>query len=382
MRYVGLASLLLLFAPLAIADEMPLGISKTKPESGRYVKIEQGYIADLVAIGADPRSTLGGFRDPELVVLRGRLLERDELFGLVEATIALQDGVRELMAQPVQVELPSLKELDGSELLMDGHAENLAFSRRVSGERFGVYRFPDGRLAYATRVIIPESFQVPGIDVQILQVFKGDRLDEFRFLSTPQVGDIPEEERGEAGTLLSEALPEITSPSGAGFLSEVCIGCEEAAEPAAAAGIRVVHLRLGVVLDARGGALKKMLLPFQLGAGGRLGSGKQPMSWVALDDVLGIVLHALATEDLSGPVNAVAPDLVDNAGYTATLARVLRRPAIAPVPSPVVSTLFGEMGRELLLGGAPVVPGRLLSTGYDFRHGSLEDALRHTLGRR
>ena len=146
--------------------------------------------------------------------------------------------------------------------------------------------------------------------------------------------------------------------------------------------IRVVHLRLGVVLDARGGALKKMLLPFQLGAGGRLGSGKQPMSWVALDDVLGIVLHALATEDLSGPVNAVAPDLVDNAGYTATLARVLRRPAIAPVPSPVVSTLFGEMGRELLLGGAPVVPGRLLSTGYDFRHGSLEDALRHTLGRR
>ncbi len=173
-----------------------------------------------------------------------------------------------------------------------------------------------------------------------------------------------------------------TAEPGTGFLSEVCIGWEEATEPASAAGIRVVHLRLGVVLDARGGALQRMLLPFQLGAGGRLGSGKQPMSWVALDDVLGIVLHALSTDELSGPVNAVAPELVDNAGYTATLAGVLRRPAIAPVPAPVVSTLFGEMGRELLLAGAPVVPGRLSATGYRFRHGLLEDALRHTLGRR
>lgn len=177
-----------LFAATARAADV-LGVADQR---GR---LQEGSVADLVALGADPRSTLGGFRDPELVVLRGRLLERDDLYSLVEATIELQDGARELMAQPVRADLPSLRELEGAELLLDGHAENLAFTRRISGERFGVYRLPDGRLGYAARVVIPESFQRSEMHVELLQVFKGDLLDEFCFLVTPQVGDFPEEDR-------------------------------------------------------------------------------------------------------------------------------------------------------------------------------------------
>jgi uncharacterized protein (TIGR01777 family) len=178
----------------------------------------------------------------------------------------------------------------------------------------------------------------------------------------------------------AETLDETSAP-GRGFLAEVCRAWEAATAPAAERGVRVVHLRTGVVLSAAGGALARMLPPFRLGAGGPLGSGEQYVSWIALDDLLGVVLHALRTDALAGAVNAVAPQPVTNAVFSATLGRVLRRPAAIPLPAVAARLAFGEMADELLLAGARVEPARLRATGYRFRQADLEDALRHTLGR-
>lgn len=172
-----------------------------------------------------------------------------------------------------------------------------------------------------------------------------------------------------------------TSSRGDGLLPEVCAAWEAAAAPAAAAGIRVVQLRFGIVLTPKGGALGKMLLPFRLGAGGRLGSGRQWFSWVALDDVLGAIHHAMGDETLRGPVNVTAPGAVTNAEFTRTLAHVLRRPALAPVPAFAARAVFGEMADALLLSSARVRPERLLASGFPFRYPELEGALRHLLGR-
>jgi uncharacterized protein (TIGR01777 family) len=177
-----------------------------------------------------------------------------------------------------------------------------------------------------------------------------------------------------------EVLTENSAP-GSGFLSEVCRQWEAATQPAKDAGIRVVHLRIGVVLTPRGGALAKMLTPFKLCAGGIVGNGKQFWSWIALDDVVGAVHHTLTQEELSGPVNAVAPDALTNRDFTKILGKVLRRPTIAPLPAFVVKLLLGEMGQELLLASTRVVPLRLQQTGYQFRCPTLEVALRHMLGR-
>lgn len=171
------------------------------------------------------------------------------------------------------------------------------------------------------------------------------------------------------------------SLAGNDFLAQVCREWEAATEPAGRAGIRVVHLRLGVVLSPAGGALKKMLLPFRLGAGGRLGTGEQFMSWIALDDAIGAIHQALVTESLQGPVNAVAPAPVTNAEFTRTLARVLRRPAVFPMPGFAARLAFGEMADALLLASQRVAPSRLEASGYRFRYPELEGALRHLLGR-
>jgi uncharacterized protein (TIGR01777 family) len=172
-----------------------------------------------------------------------------------------------------------------------------------------------------------------------------------------------------------------SSPPGSLFLSEVSTAWEAATEPAARAGIRVVNLRFGFVLSGEGGGLAEMLLPFKMGAGGRLGSGRQYMSWVALDDVLGAVRHVLLSEALRGPVNVVAPNPVTNLEFTQTLGRVLRRPTIFPVPGFAVRLVFGEMADNLLLASARVEPSRLLATGYQFQFPRLEAALRHVLGK-
>jgi hypothetical protein len=177
-----------------------------------------------------------------------------------------------------------------------------------------------------------------------------------------------------------EVLTENSAP-GSSFLCDVCRQWEAATQPAKDAGIRVVNLRIGVVLTPRGGALAKMLTPFQLCVGGIVGNGKQFWSWIAIDDVVGAIHHALTHEELSGPVNAVAPDAMTNRDFTKILGKVLRRPTIAPLPAFVVKLLLGEMGQELLLASSRVVPNRLQQTGYQFRCPTLEVALRHVLGR-
>lgn len=168
---------------------------------------------------------------------------------------------------------------------------------------------------------------------------------------------------------------------GAGFLADVVAAWEEAAAAAADAGIRVATIRSGVVLTAGGGALKKQLLPFKLGLGGRLGSGRQWLSWISLDDEVAGILHVATHADLRGPVNLTSPEPVTNAEFTATLARVLHRPALLPVPTPALHLLFGrEMTGEMLLGGQRVLPTALLGSGFTFGQPRLEDALRRTLG--
>jgi uncharacterized protein len=183
---------------------------------------------------------------------------------------------------------------------------------------------------------------------------------------------------GDRGT---ETLTE-ESAGGTGFLADVCREWEAATAPAFQAGIRVVNLRFGMILSPAGGALRKMLLPFQLGAGGRIGSGGQFTSWIAVDDAIAALHHCLCEESVRGPVNVVAPGSVTNADFTRTLARVLRRPAVIPLPAFAARLLFGEMADALLLAGARVMPARLQASGYRFWFPDLEAALRHLLGRR
>lgn len=171
------------------------------------------------------------------------------------------------------------------------------------------------------------------------------------------------------------------APHGDGFLAEVCQAWESAADPAREAGIRVVHPRIGMVLAAGGGALSKLRLPFSLGLGGPIGSGRQYMSWIALEDLMGVFQAALSEESLRGPLNAVAPGAVTNQVFVRTLGRVMRRPAVFPLPSAVVSLLFGEMGRAMLLEGQHVAPGKLQALGFEYRFPVLEEALRFELGR-
>jgi uncharacterized protein (TIGR01777 family) len=178
----------------------------------------------------------------------------------------------------------------------------------------------------------------------------------------------------------NETVDEDSAP-GNGFVAELCQRWEAATEPAREAGIRVVNLRTGPVLSGAGGLLPRLLLPFRFGLGGRLGSGRQFVSWIGLDDLLGAILHAFYDDRLAGPVNAVSPNPVTNRRFTELLANVLRRPAFMHIPAPVLATLFGEMGRELLLAGARVRPTTLEATDFRFLHKELEAALRWELGR-
>lgn len=175
-----------------------------------------------------------------------------------------------------------------------------------------------------------------------------------------------------------ERLDESAAP-GAGFLADVCAAWEAALAPAAAAGIRTVALRTGVVLTPSGGALAKMLPLFRLGLGGRLGSGRQWFSWIALGDLLGAIEHVLDAPDVAGPVNSVAPGAVTNAEFTAALAAALRRPAFLPAPAFALKLALGEMAEAALLAGARVEPRRLLASGFVFRWPQLAPALRHLL---
>jgi uncharacterized protein (TIGR01777 family) len=177
-----------------------------------------------------------------------------------------------------------------------------------------------------------------------------------------------------------EELLREESPGGQGFLPEVCREWEEASRIAAKAGIRTLNVRIGMVLSSKGGALAKMLTPFKLGLGGRLGSGKQWMSWIHVDDIVGAIHHALNTESLSGAVNLVAPNPVRNAEFTKTLASVLGRPAWFPVPGFALRAAFGGMANELLLASQHVEPEKLVASGYSFRFRELRAALENLVG--
>lgn len=169
--------------------------------------------------------------------------------------------------------------------------------------------------------------------------------------------------------------------AGRGFLAEVCQEWEAEANQARRSGIRVVNLRTGVVLSPAGGALGTMLLPFKLGAGGRLGTGRQYVSWIDHDDLVALIFHALATKSMRGPVNATAPHPVSNATFTTVLGRVLQRPTVAPAPSLAIRAIFGEMGKALLLDGARVLPEAAIREGFEFAYPGLEESLAFQLGR-
>src|SRR5713226_2587436 len=169
------------------------------------------------------------------------------------------------------------------------------------------------------------------------------------------------------------------SPPGEGFLAEVCREWEAASQPAAQAGIRTVQMRTGLVLSPVGGALQKMLLPFRMGLGGNMGSGRQWWSWIDVQDWVGAVHHILKSDLLQGPVNVVAPKPVTNAEFTKTLAAVLSRPAIFPMPAFVVKLAFGEMGETVLLGSQRVEPTQLVMSGYPFRFNTLRASLENIL---
>jgi hypothetical protein len=185
---------------------------------------------------------------------------------------------------------------------------------------------------------------------------------------------------GYYGTRGDEILDEESS-SGKQFASELARQWEAATQPAAAAGIRTVHMRFGAALSKDGGALAKMLLPFKLGLGGKTGDGRQWMPWITIADVVGAILWILNHESLSGPVNLVSPNPVPNAEFAKTLAAVLARPAFFSIPVFVVKLAFGEMGEEILLGSQRVAPAKLIAKGYVFRQPDLRRALEEILKR-
>jgi len=181
------------------------------------------------------------------------------------------------------------------------------------------------------------------------------------------------------GTHASSDGVDETGSIGYDFLSGLCDQWEKATRSAAKVGIRVVHMRFGVVLSEKGGALAKMLPVFKFGLGGSIGSGQQMMSWIALEEIPRIIEHLIDSENISGAVNFVSPQPVSNCEFTKVLGGVLHRPTVLPLPSFVVKKLFGEMGETLLLGGQKVYPKALIDSGYSFKYPSLEEALKECL---
>jgi uncharacterized protein (TIGR01777 family) len=205
---------------------------------------------------------------------------------------------------------------------------------------------------------------------------KGTKLlgDALANLTVPPKTFICASAIGYYGNRGDEILTENSSP-GSEFLADVCVEWEKATSLAAEKGIRVVNARFGVILDKNGGALAAMLPPFRMGVGGKIGSGKQWLSWIALADVIGALNFALEHNSLNGPVNFVAPAPVTNAQFTKTLGRVLSRPTLFPIPAFGVKLIFGEKGEALLLGGQRVAPKQLSSNGFQFEYSQLEAAL-------
>jgi uncharacterized protein len=215
-------------------------------------------------------------------------------------------------------------------------------------------------------------------------LIESSRVDQTRKLcqalsqlTTPPKHFLAASAIGYYGAQNTDALTEV-SPGGTDFLARVCRQWEGAAQPLAAVA-RIAHLRFGVILGKQGGALAKMLPIFKLGGGGPLGHGNQVMSWIALDDIVGGVIHVLNHPELTGPFNLTAPVPVTNKAFSHTLGGVLFRPAFAPVPAFAVKLMFGEMGDALLLSSSKVLPVRLQESGFKFQYPDLRQALKHVL---
>jgi uncharacterized protein (TIGR01777 family) len=230
---------------------------------------------------------------------------------------------------------------------------------------------------------IAEGRWTPGKKRRIMDSrTRGTRLlaETIANLSEPPRVAVSASAVGYYGDRGNELLREESGP-GSDFLAEVCKSWEAAADPAREAGIRVVHPRFGLVLSTEGGALARMLPIFRLGGGGRIGSGRQYWSWVAIDDVVGAILHALTDNSVEGPVNVGSPNPLTNAEYTKILGQLLNRPTIFPLPAPMARLALGEVADALLLASQRMEPAKLKKTGYEFRYPELEGALQHLLGR-
>lgn len=221
-----------------------------------------------------------------------------------------------------------------------------------------------GRWTESRKVIIRNS-RIPAT-ANLARALAQTKAKPGVFLSASAIGYY--------GNRADEVLTEQSS-SGKGFTADLARDWEQASLPAAAAGIRTVQMRIGIVLSPAGGALRKMLLPFKMGVGGRVGDGRQWMSWIDLHDVIGAMQHMLRSDLLQGPVNLVAPQAVTNTEFTKTLASVLSRPAIFPVPPFAARWAFGQMADELLLASQRVEPTKLISSGYPFRYPTLKSSL-------
>ncbi len=244
--------------------------------------------------------------------------------------------------------------LEGVDAVVHLAGENLAGSRWTPGKKTAIQR---SRIV-GTRVLVEALNQL--------------RRPPRVLVSASAIGWY--------GNRGAERITESSEP-GRGFLPDLCRAWEAEAAKAKRSGIRVVLLRTGLVLSPAGGALGSMLLPFKLGMGGRLGTGRQFVSWIDHDDLLGLVLHAVATPSVRGPVNATAPHPVSNATFATALGRALHRPSLVPVPSLAVKAMFGEMGTTLLLEGARVLPEAAQQTGFRFAFEGVEESLAFQLGR-
>jgi uncharacterized protein (TIGR01777 family) len=267
---------------------------------------------------------------------------------------------------------------DGTKWRAWDPAERLpARLRRVVGDVDAVIHLAgdnvaDGRWNDAKKRRIAESRTIPTRHIaEAIAALPPDRRPKV-FLCASAVGYY--------GSRGDETLTE-DSPRGEGFFPDTCVAWEEATNPARDAGVRTANLRIGVVLSPKGGALGKQLLPFKLGLGAVLGSGKQWLPWITVNDVVGAIHHCLITEAVSGPVNVVGPNPVTNREFTKTLGRVLRRPAFFWLPRFALRLMFGQIADEALLASMKALPKKLQDTGFAFAHADLAAGLRAVLGR-
>jgi uncharacterized protein (TIGR01777 family) len=274
--------------------------------------------------------------------------EKHRIFRMVRATAA---GVDEIRWDPLQGTV-DIRALEGLDAVIHLAGENIARGRWTAEKK---RRIRNSR-SVATRLLsqsLADLSKPPGVLISASAVgYYGDRQDE---------------------KLTEKSIP------GKGFLSEVCREWENATEPAAKRGIRVVRLRIGMVLSAQGGSLGLMLPIFRMGLGGRIGGGRQYISWIAIDDLVGVIVHAIQCESLRGPVNAVSPHPTTNREFSKALGRALSKPAFFVLPSFAARILLGEMADEVLLASSRVLPARLSKSGYSFRFSELEHALRHVI---